>query len=253
MAEKTKSSDNSRFYSTNHDRFVTAFKKIRPAVVDYISKQSNSEVANDICSEAALNFEKILPELPYVGGDVHPGTRFIVNAGQWIAFYQSMLKRSYTALEVGQMMYSIYENQLKEIPLDELEKQKALTFSNDYINLLKQWAESTSPYESDWKLDFIEGNGVDFDYGLDYLACPCLEFFKAQNAEQLAPFFCLLDFPEARQLNSGLFRTKTLAQGDDICNFRFKKDKEVIQNWDTEVEKILTMQNQSTDDHQDNK
>ncbi len=40
-----------------------------------------------------------------------------------------MIKRDYKALEVGQMMYSIYEDQLKEVPPDELEKQTALTFN----------------------------------------------------------------------------------------------------------------------------
>jgi hypothetical protein len=245
MAEEIKKQDYSQFYTSNLDRFVTDFDKIRIAVVDYISKQSTSEAANDIGNEAALYFKRILPELPYVGGDVHPGTRFIVLAGQWIAVYKSMIKRGYKALEVGKMMYSIYEDQLKEVPPDELEKQKALTFSDEYVNLLKQWAESTSPYEHDWKFDFIEGDGIYFDYGLDYRACPCLELCKAQDTKQLAPFFCLLDFPEAKKLNSGLFRTKTIAQGDDICNFRYKKGKEVVQNWDTEVEKIRAMQGES--------
>jgi hypothetical protein len=235
------------FYHSNLDGFVAAFDKTRIAVVDYISKQSTSEAGKDIGNEAAFVFEKILPELPYVGGDDHPGTRFVVNAGQWIAFYKSMKKRGYAALEVGQMLYLIYEDTLKEVPPDELEKQKTLTYSAEYISLMKQWAESTSPYECDWKVDFIEGDGIEFNYGLDYRACPCFELFKAQNAEQLAPFFCLLDFPEAKQLNSGFFRTKTLAQGDDICNFRFKKGKKIVQNWDTEVEKIKTIQNQSAD------
>jgi hypothetical protein len=244
MTEETTNPDHSQFYYSNLSRFITAFDKIKLAVVDYISKQSTLEAAKDIGNEAALNFEKILPELPYVGGDYHPGIRFIVSAGQWIAIYKAMIKRGYKALEVGQMMYSISEDELKEVPPDELEKQKALTFSDKYINLMKQWAESASPYECDWKVDFIEGDGVDFDYGLDYRACPCFEVFKAQNAKQLAPFFCLLDFPEAKQLNSGLFRTKTLAQGDDICNFRYKKGRKMVQNWETEVGKILTMQNQ---------
>lgn len=238
MTEKPINGDFSGFYHENLDRFMTDFNKIKLAVADYISKQSSSEAANDIGNEAELNFKNILPELPFVGGDAHPGTRFIVTAGQWIAVYKSMAKRGYKALEVGRMMYSIYEDQLKDSPPDELEKQKALTFNDEYINILIQWADSTSPYECDWKVDFIEGDGIDFDYGLDYRACPCFEFFKAQNAKHLAPFFCLLDFPEARQLNSGFFRTKTIAQGDDICNFRFKRGKEVVQNWDTELEKI---------------
>jgi len=240
MTEKTINQNYSQFYTLNRNRFVTAFGKIRRAVVDYISKQSNPEVAKDIGNEADLNFEKILPELPYVGGDVHPGTRFIVEAGQWIALYQSMIIKDYTALQIGQMIYSIYEDQLKEVPLDEVEKQKSLTFNDDYINLMKQWTQSPSLYEDDWKADFIGGDGVEFDYGLDYRACPVLEFFKAHDAKDLAPFICLLDFPVAKQLNSGFFRTKTLAQGDDICNFRYKKGREVVQSWDTEVEKILT-------------
>ena len=247
MTEKIKNPDFSKFYTSNSDRFLIAFDKIRLAVVEYISKQSTAETANDIANEAVVNFEKILPELPYVGGDVHPGTRFIINAGQWLAVYNSMIKRDYTAPEVGQMMYSIYKDQLKAISPEELEKQKALTYSDEYINLMKRWAESTSPYECDWKVDFIEGDGIDFDYGLDYRTCPCFELFKAQKAKELAPFFCLLDFPEARQLNSGFFRTKTLAQGDDFCNFRYKKGKEVVQTWETEVEKIQRMQNQSAE------
>ncbi len=239
MTEKTTNPDHSQFYTENLDRFVASFERTRLAVVDYVSRQSTSEVANEIGKDASLNFERILPELPYVGGDVHPGTRFIVSAGQWIAVYRAMTKRGYRTLDVAQMMYSIYEDQLKEVPPDEVARGKALTFSDEYMDLMKQWAESTSPYECDWKVDFVEGDGVDFDYGLDYQACPCLELFKAQNAGELAPFFCLLDFPEAKQLESGFSRTKTLAQGDDVCNFRYKKGREVVQDWDTEVEKIL--------------
>lgn len=241
MTKEMKDPDYSQFYTSNRDKFTAAFDKIRMAVVDYVSKQSTPEIANDIGNEAFLNFEKLLPQLPYIGGDVHPGTRFILIAGHWIAVYKSMNKRGYEAFKVGQMLYSIYEDQLKSVPPDELEKQKAITFNSEYINLLKTWTESASPYECDFQADFIEGDGVDFDYGLDYRACPCFELFKAQNAKELAPFFCLLDFPEAKQLNSGFFRTKTLAQGDDICNFRYKKGKEVDQNWDTEAEKILIM------------
>lgn len=227
------------FYELNQDKFVSAFDTFRSAVVDYLSNQSNPEDANDISNEAANNFEKILPELPYIGGDAHPGTRFMVEFGQWISLYQAMIKKGYTALEIGKMIYLICEDQHKTIPPDEVEKQKALTYNKDYIHMMKLWTETTSPYEYDWKANFVEGDGVEFDYGLDYTSCPVLELFKAYNAKELAPFICLLDFPEARHLDSGFFRTKTLAKGDDVCNFRYKKGKEVVQSWETEINSIL--------------
>lgn len=237
--QKNGTSGRRPYYTSNLDRFVSAFDKVRRALVDRISKQSTAETANVISHDAALNFERILPELPYVGGDAHPGTRFILIAGQWIAVYKAMAKSGYRAIDVGQMLYSIYEEQLKDVPVDELEKQKEFLFSDVYRDMMKHWAESRSPYECDWKVDFIEGDGVDFDYGLDFRSCPCFDFFKAQNVEELAPFLCLLDFPEAALLESGLVRTKTLAQKDAVCNFRYKKGREVVQNWESEVKKIL--------------
>lgn len=239
MALKAQTSNCSQFYTLNRDRFVTAFGKVRQAVIDHISRQSAPEAAMEIGNEAALYFEEILTKLPYVGGDVHPGTQFIVNAGQWVAVYHAMIKREFTELEVAKMMYSIHKARLSKIPSEELKNQNASLFSEAYIQLIKQWTEDTSAYECDWKADFIKGDGISFDYGLNYRTCPCFELFKAHNAKQLAPFFCLLDFPEAKQLGSGLVRTKTLAQGDDVCNFRYKKGREVVQNWNTEVEKIL--------------
>ena len=62
MTEKIKNPDFSKFYTSNSDRFLIAFDKIRLAVVEYISKQSTAETANDIANEAVVNFEKILPE-----------------------------------------------------------------------------------------------------------------------------------------------------------------------------------------------
>lgn len=82
------------------------------------------------------------------------------------------------------------------------------------------------------------GNGSDFDYGYDYLHCPCCEYFKSHEAADLAVYFCLLDFPEHKLMGTGLTRTKTPAQGDDLCDFRFKKGRPLRQDWSTEVPKI---------------
>ena len=43
------------------------------------------------------------------------------------------------------------------------------------------------------------------------------------------------DFDRSRTYGTGLQRTKTIARGDGICNFRFKKDRPVVQNWSTEL------------------
>ena len=39
------------------------------------------------------------------------------------------------------------------------------------------------------------------------------------------PYICALDFPISKTFNRGLIRTKTLAEGADICDFRYKKGR----------------------------
>jgi hypothetical protein len=124
------------------------------------------------------------------------------------------------------------------MPEEEVERQRASTFDKKYIDLMKDWTRKTPIFKKDWIAEFVEGDGETFDYGIDYRSCPCLEFFKAYDAEQFAPYYCLLDFPEAERMNRGFFRTKTLAKREDLCNFRYKKGKEDLQDWKIEINKL---------------
>ena len=82
------------------------------------------------------------------------------------------------------------------------------------------------------------GDGTAFDYGYDYTECGVVKYFRAQGAPELAPYFCLNDFPKSAVDGSGLSRTKTIGQGVDLCNFRYKKGRPVLQGWSTEIDLI---------------
>ena len=77
----------------------------------------------------------------------------------------------------------------------------------------------------DFVFTFVEGDGRELDYGTDIIECGIIKFFRTQNAEELVPYICVLDFPMSRAFNRGLIRTMTLAEGADKCNFRYKKDR----------------------------
>ena len=64
----------------------------------------------------------------------------------------------------------------------------------------------------------------------------CLDL--SQGAAEVAPYFCLNDFILSRAEGTGLSRAHTLAQGHDRCDFRYKKGREVTQDWDTETPKF---------------
>jgi hypothetical protein len=70
------------------------------------------------------------------------------------------------------------------------------------------------------------GDGKEFDWGVDYVACGHYNFLKAQGAEEFAPYVCLSDIPLGDALGWGLIRRQTIADGCETCDFRFKKGSE---------------------------
>ena len=72
----------------------------------------------------------------------------------------------------------------------------------------------------------VEGDGKEFDWGVDYTGCSNYEFVKQQGAKEFAPYVCLSDIALSAAMGWGLIRTETLADGCDRCDFRFKKGGE---------------------------
>jgi hypothetical protein len=72
-------------------------------------------------------------------------------------------------------------------------------------------------------MTYVEGNGRDFDYGVDYSECAICKFLSAQNALELVPYMCATDKIGSELLGWGLSRTMTIAKGDEKCDFRYKK------------------------------
>ena len=86
-------------------------------------------------------------------------------------------------------------------------------------------------YAGDWVFQVVPGDGRSFDYGVDYTECAILKFLEAQDAIELLPYLCNIDYLVSKAMGTGLRRTKTLAWGCEMCDFRFKKGREVQQPW----------------------
>lgn len=89
-------------------------------------------------------------------------------------------------------------------------------------------------YPEDWVCEFVEGDGKDFDLGMDMTECGIYKFYKMQGAEQYVPYLCLGDYPQFRAFGIGMKRTQTLGNGAPKCDFRFKKRGKTPKGWPPE-------------------
>jgi hypothetical protein len=121
---------------------------------------------------------------------------------------------------------------LAQYPRFLLRLMGRLQFSRLFLNRLQREANETQKqvYPDDFVAEIVMGDGKEFDWGIDFTECAIHKFYKAQNAVELLPYVCKLDYLTSTAFGLGLVRTKTLASGDEKCNPRLKQGRDTKWN-----------------------
>ena len=198
-----------------------------PVVVSEYRK----EIAETIMQEARQIFEDLIPQIPYIGGDNNRRTETFVESIRYLAFYKAMKNHNKTPEETGKILFDSLVAQIDKT------KQKITPTGwqnpEKYYEKRRKGAEESQEqhYPGDYVYEFVLGNGKEFDYGYDYTECASIKLYHAHNADEFMPFHCYLDYPICSARGLGLSRTKTLAEGYEICNHRFKPGRETKLAW----------------------
>ncbi len=79
-------------------------------------------------------------------------------------------------------------------------------------------------YKNNWVATF-EYNKENQEYFMDYRECAFCKITKYEGVFNIAKYLCKIDYYMYRYKNTVLDRTKTLAYGDDCCNFHVMSKK----------------------------
>jgi hypothetical protein len=185
------------------------------------------EQANALIRESHQEYEALIPQIPYIG-DKNPLLIFLLPTSRYLAIYQVLQRQGRTVEDAGQLIYEMSEAELEAIPGLVRRVIGYLWFSRWFLGRLKRRAIESQErkYPGGYVFAYVEGNGQDFDYGVDYTECASCRFLSVQNALELAPYVCAVDEAASEMMGWGLSRTITLSEGGEKCDFRFKKGGE---------------------------
>ena len=218
------------YYTSRKTEILGLFDDHAQAWKPFIVNQYGNDFAKSVLKEAHEQHEKLIPEIPYIGGDKNHMTRHLITSTTSLAFYKAMKAQGKTAEETGKIIYDAVVERVSHLPHSV---PKALSLKD--IKVKKEQAKKSRDrrYLGDWVWQFVEGNGVDFDYGYDFVECGTQKLYHAQGADEFLPFYCYLDFITSKTSRHSrlLVRTKTLAEGYEKCNFRFKRYGKTEHKW----------------------
>lgn len=185
----------------------------------------DAEARAVVCA-ADGELERLIPLLPYIGGDANEMTRHLVRSSTSLALYLAMRRRGYAAMDTGWVVYHAVRERVSALPAvqfggfseaERLEKRRLAALSQE------------RRYAGDWVWRFVEGPGE--EYGYDFLECGTQKLYAAHEALDFLPYYCYLDFVTHRLAGWQFARTTTLAQGGDCCDFRWRRGEAQVAGW----------------------
>lgn len=172
-------------------------------------------------------YEELTDRAPYIGGEANPFTEWLDYGAYYLAVYR-VLQANEVPLDVsGRLVYEIFEAQAA-YPAWLMRTIGRMKYGPGYIKRLKPAVAATQErrYPGDWVAAWVEGDGENFDFGLDITECGICKLYAQEGAPELAPYLCLSDEVGSRAMGRGLVRHTTVAEGGDVCDFRFKWGRE---------------------------
>ena len=228
-------SDNNYYVTRKKDivkNFVQIANTARKASEDEVDLTSIEQLVE----KARVEFERILPTLPYVGGDKSPFTEMMIQSGETIAFYNACKSAGLETRKIGELLYRIAESQVESISSIKKWVTRRVLFSTQVKNGWRKTMNESQKckYPGNWVGSYLPREGNSFEFGLDFTECAFLKLADIFGSREIAPYVCLCDFARMRGIGVGFKRTKTLALGHEKCDFRFVRDYKTPRGWPPE-------------------
>lgn len=216
------------YYLSRRSEILAQFDSHARAWWRFLVESYGAEFAEEVVKDARARYQALIPDIPYIGGDENPLTRHLVRATTSLILYLAMKARGRLPEETGRIVYDALSDVISQLPPRQGEDLTPAEVAEDRR---RSRISHERLYPGDWVWDYVDGNGIEFDYGYDFLECGAQKLYHAYGADEFLPFYCYLDFVTNRSRGWGFTRTMTLAEGHDKCDFRWKRGGHTRRGW----------------------
>jgi hypothetical protein len=214
--------DDDTYYTSRNYELLQEFDADVARWKQVLAPQYGEDFSSLVLRDAREAYEALIPQIPYIGGEA-TWTNSLIESVRCLALYKAMKRRGKTAEETGRTLYDAILL-LLNAPSAVAPSAPSLTRQQLMERRQKRaaWTQQRQ-FPAGYVVQFVPGDGLEFDYGYDFTECAAQKFYQAQGAAEFLPFYCRLDFAYSRVYGLGLSRTMTLAEGQPKCDHRFKR------------------------------
>jgi hypothetical protein len=220
----TTSMTGGNYYAAHETKLLNDLRQKLPFFRRALSTRFPQDEVERIIQQTQDEFRAMLPRLPYIGGKQNPLTTNLVACSWFLALYRVLQPRGLSDDEIGDLVYGVAEEWVKSAPRWIGRLQRLLVKTPLLRIMFGRISRQTQQqkYPGDFVVQFVPGDGRNFDFGLDFTGCAIHKFFQAEQAGHFAKYMCRIDYLTTSYKGIELIRTGTIANGADKCDFRYR-------------------------------
>jgi len=183
-----------------------------------------------ILDDTRQGFGDMLAQLPDLGGDRNIFNSSIVAGVAGLAYIRALESRGVPGASIHESLYGIYFDAYSSLPGLLKAALRWFEFSAPHMRQLRafeRWTQERAHPEN-YVVQFIPGDGRDFDFGFDVTECALVKFYGRMHAQEHLPYVCIGDFAASSALKTGLRRTTTISNGAAKCDFRYGRKRNAL-------------------------
>ena len=179
-------------------------------------------------------YNKLLPDIIAINSQRNFILREIKNISIALSLVKALMHYNYSKSEISSCIFELHKEYYRKAMSKKFNFMRFLfiifstfPFNKIYRLVIKRYENLIKNKEGilNFRLKYVEGNGKNFDYGVDILCCPIYRMWQKYDVVEFLPYVCLFDFFKSAITNSGLVRTMTLSEGKSKCDNRFRKGR----------------------------
>jgi len=207
-----------------HRVFEAFLSGARPVLVE----RHGEAFAEAVLADARLEYERVLPEVPDIGG-VRNVYQPVMTVNGWLAaLHRAMRTHGANAEDTVRVSHAVFDAWFRKLPGFALRAIGRVLLSSPVRRYFERQAERSQErrYAEDfvWKVE----RGSDGEISFVFDECAVNKWYDAQGLRDLKPYCNFADVTYSRLMGMGVDAHETIGLGCQQCALRFKHGRETV-------------------------
>lgn len=214
------------YYGGREEQMMGQMRGFTEILHGLMEPKYGKEQAAAIAGKSVKRYREMLEDdLPYIGGGQNYLQGLLDSASMSMAFCLAMKEHRKSIDEAGKLQYDAIEIVYQQMPCPadvKFDPGKERQYREQSMELAEFTQKRQYPYN--WVSEFVTDVPAPFDYGMNDVECGNLKTCDYYGIRDFTKYLCMLDQIIYLWRGQGLTRTMTLADGEKLCDFRYRDD-----------------------------